>query len=152
MRQKKEAVLCFASNDDGLPKVVRNYRARYRTISQVLDDNNRAIAAAHAPWMPMYVTIRVLGGLGMAVASRERTPPGKVALVHYKNRHNLSVKNVSAPTPKRPAAAISLEKRPGCEFLRLGTPHAFSPRRTQITPPDRRPESCRSSFNSSATS
>ena len=39
MRRKKEAVLCFDSNDDGLPKVVRDYRARYRTISQVLDEN-----------------------------------------------------------------------------------------------------------------
>jgi IS5 family transposase len=39
MRQKREAVLCFESNDEGLPKVVRDYRARYRTISQVLDKN-----------------------------------------------------------------------------------------------------------------
>ena len=39
MRLKKEAVLCFASNDEGLPKVVRDYRARYRLISQVLDKN-----------------------------------------------------------------------------------------------------------------
>jgi IS5 family transposase len=39
MRQKKEAVLCFASNDEGLPKVIRDYRARYRAISQVLDKN-----------------------------------------------------------------------------------------------------------------
>ena len=47
MRQKKEAVLCFASNDDGLPKVVRNYRARYRTISQVLDKNPEILDAVH---------------------------------------------------------------------------------------------------------
>jgi IS5 family transposase len=47
MRQKKEAVLCFASNDDGLPKVVRDYRARYRTISQVLDDNPEILDAVH---------------------------------------------------------------------------------------------------------
>ncbi len=39
MRQKREAVLCFESNDEGLPKVVRDYRARYRAISQVLDRN-----------------------------------------------------------------------------------------------------------------
>ena len=39
MRQKQEAVLCFESNDEGLPKVVRDYRARYRAISQVLDKN-----------------------------------------------------------------------------------------------------------------
>ena len=37
MRRKKEAVLCFESKDAGLPKVVRDYRARFRAISQVLD-------------------------------------------------------------------------------------------------------------------
>ena len=47
MRRKKEAVLCFESNDDGLPKVVRDYRARYRAISQVLDDNPKILAAVH---------------------------------------------------------------------------------------------------------
>jgi IS5 family transposase len=47
MRQKKEAVLCFASNDSGLPKVVRHYRARYRTISQVLDKNDEILEAVH---------------------------------------------------------------------------------------------------------
>jgi len=47
MRRKKEAVLCFESNDDGLPKVIRDYRARYRAISQVLDDNPNILAAVH---------------------------------------------------------------------------------------------------------
>ena len=47
MRQKKEAVLCFASNDEGLPKVVRDYRARYRAISQVLDKNPEILDAVH---------------------------------------------------------------------------------------------------------
>ena len=47
MRRKKEAVLCFASNDDGLPKVVRDYRARYRAISQVLDRNPEILDAVH---------------------------------------------------------------------------------------------------------
>ena len=47
MRRKKEAVLCFESNDDGLPKVVRDYRARYRAISQVLDENAEILAAVH---------------------------------------------------------------------------------------------------------
>ena len=42
MRQKKEAVLSFASNDEGLPKVLRDYRARYRMISQVLDGIRRS--------------------------------------------------------------------------------------------------------------
>ena len=47
MRRKNEAVLCFESNDDGLPKVVRDYRARYRAISQVLDDNPAILSAVH---------------------------------------------------------------------------------------------------------
>ena len=47
MRRKQEAVLCFESKDDGLPKVVRDYRARYRAISQVLDDNPEILAAVH---------------------------------------------------------------------------------------------------------
>jgi transposase, IS5 family len=47
MRRKKEAVLCFESNDDGLPKVVRDYRERYRAISQVLDDNPEILSAVH---------------------------------------------------------------------------------------------------------
>src|SRR3990172_7506968 len=47
MRRKNEAVLCFESNDDGLPKVVRDYRDRYRAISQVLDDNPKILSAIH---------------------------------------------------------------------------------------------------------
>jgi IS5 family transposase len=47
MRRKKEAVLCFESSDDGLPKVIRDYRARYRAISQVLDDNDAILSAVH---------------------------------------------------------------------------------------------------------
>jgi hypothetical protein len=47
MRRKSEAVLCFDSNDDGLPKVVRDYRARYRAISQVLDKNPGILEAVH---------------------------------------------------------------------------------------------------------
>ena len=45
--RKNEAVLKFESNDDGLPKVVRDYRERYRVISQVLDDNPEILAAIH---------------------------------------------------------------------------------------------------------
>ena len=47
MRRKQEAVLCFESNDDGLPKVVRDYRDRYRAISQVLDDNPKILSLVH---------------------------------------------------------------------------------------------------------
>src|SRR5208337_1802099 len=47
MRQKKEAVFCFESSDDGLPKIVRDYRARYRMISQVLDENSKILTVVH---------------------------------------------------------------------------------------------------------
>ena len=47
MRRKNEAVLFFESNDEGLPKVVRDYRRRYRAISQLLDDNPKILAAIH---------------------------------------------------------------------------------------------------------
>jgi hypothetical protein len=47
MRRKMEAVLSFESSDDGLPKVVRDYRARYRAISQVLDDNPEILSVVH---------------------------------------------------------------------------------------------------------
>src|SRR4030042_1917791 len=47
MRRKSEAVLKFESNDNGLPKVVRDYRERYRVISQVLDDNPNILSAIH---------------------------------------------------------------------------------------------------------
>jgi transposase, IS5 family len=47
MRRKMEAVLSFDSSDDGLPKVIRDYRARYRGISQVLDDNAEILSAVH---------------------------------------------------------------------------------------------------------
>jgi hypothetical protein len=47
MRRKREAVLSFDSSDEGLPKVVRQYRDQYRAISQVLDDNPQILAAVH---------------------------------------------------------------------------------------------------------
>ena len=47
MRRKREAVLSFESCDDGLPRVVREYRARYRGISQVLDANDEILTAVH---------------------------------------------------------------------------------------------------------
>lgn len=47
MRQKKETVLSFESKEDGLPKVIREYRARYRAISQVLDANPEILSAVH---------------------------------------------------------------------------------------------------------
>lgn len=51
MRRKMEAVLSFESSDDGLPKVIRDYRARYRAISQVLDDNPEILSAVHKDLM-----------------------------------------------------------------------------------------------------
>ena len=47
MRRKQEAVLSFASNDQELPKIVLDYRARYRAVSQVLDANGEILSAVH---------------------------------------------------------------------------------------------------------
>jgi IS5 family transposase len=47
MRRKKESVLSFESSDEGLPKVVREHRARYRAISQVLDENPEILDLVH---------------------------------------------------------------------------------------------------------
>ena len=47
MRRKQEAVFSFASGDEGLPKIVLQYRARYRAISQVLDANPGILTLVH---------------------------------------------------------------------------------------------------------
>jgi hypothetical protein len=47
MRRKKEAVVCFECSDERLPKVVRDYRARCRAISQVLDQNPEILDLVH---------------------------------------------------------------------------------------------------------
>jgi hypothetical protein len=47
MRRKMEAVLSFESSDNELPNVARDYRARNRAISQVLDNNPEILSAVH---------------------------------------------------------------------------------------------------------
>jgi len=47
MRRKKESVLSFHGNEDGLPKTVRIHRAKYRAISQVLDRNPEILDLVH---------------------------------------------------------------------------------------------------------
>jgi hypothetical protein len=47
MRQKRESVLGFEWNDNGLPKVVREYRAKYKFLSQILDENAGLWEAVH---------------------------------------------------------------------------------------------------------
>lgn len=47
MRRKREAVLAFASNDDHLPKTVREYRQRYKRISRLLDENPEILDRVH---------------------------------------------------------------------------------------------------------
>jgi IS5 family transposase len=47
MRRKREMVLAFEGNDEGLPKVVREYRAKYRALSQVLDGHPEVLDAVH---------------------------------------------------------------------------------------------------------
>ena len=47
MRRKKETVLTFEFNNDHLPKTVRQYREKYKRISQVLDKNPGVLDLIH---------------------------------------------------------------------------------------------------------
>jgi IS5 family transposase len=47
MRRKKEAVLPFEWNNDHLPKIVREYREKYKRISRILDENPEILDLAH---------------------------------------------------------------------------------------------------------
>ena len=47
MRRKREAVLPFEWNNDHLPKVVREYREKYKGISRLLDENPEILNRVH---------------------------------------------------------------------------------------------------------
>ena len=47
MRRKMEAVLPFEWNNDHLPKIVREYREKYKGISRILDENPDILDLAH---------------------------------------------------------------------------------------------------------
>jgi IS5 family transposase len=47
MRRKKEAVLPFEWNNDGLPKIVRESREKYKQISRILDENPEILDLVH---------------------------------------------------------------------------------------------------------
>ncbi len=47
MRRKKEAVLPFEWNNDDLPKIVREHRAKYKEISRILDRNPEILDLVH---------------------------------------------------------------------------------------------------------
>lgn len=47
MRRKRERILSFATNDEGLPKTVREYREKYKGISRVLDDHPGVLDMVH---------------------------------------------------------------------------------------------------------
>ena len=47
MRRKMEAVLRFEWNNDHLPKIVREYREKYKGISRILDENPDILDLAH---------------------------------------------------------------------------------------------------------
>jgi IS5 family transposase len=47
MRRKMEAVLPFEWNNDHLPKIVREYREKYKEISRILDENPDILDLAH---------------------------------------------------------------------------------------------------------
>jgi IS5 family transposase len=47
MRRKREQVLSFVGSDEGLPKTVREFRDKYKGISQVLDDTPEILDRVH---------------------------------------------------------------------------------------------------------
>jgi IS5 family transposase len=47
MRRKKETVLPFEWNNDSLPKIVREHRAKYKEISRILDGNPEILDLVH---------------------------------------------------------------------------------------------------------
>jgi len=47
VRRKREAVLPFASNDDALPKTVREYREKYKGISRLWDKRPEILNRLH---------------------------------------------------------------------------------------------------------
>ena len=47
MRRKRERILPFAGKDDQLPKTVREYREKYKGISQILDDHPEVLDRVH---------------------------------------------------------------------------------------------------------
>ena len=108
MRRKQEAVLCFESNDDGLPKVVRGYRDRYRAISQVLDDNPEILSAVHKDLR------RISAGSPKAIPKGDRaTTPRKTSC----GRSSFSTsKGCPSATPSSASAANRFSKiSRGCE-------------------------------------
>ena len=47
MRRKRERILSFAGTDEGLPKTVREYRDKYKGISEVLDEHPQILDQVH---------------------------------------------------------------------------------------------------------
>ena len=47
MRRIREAVLPMASSDEHLPKTVREFRAKYKGVSRILDEHPEILVAAH---------------------------------------------------------------------------------------------------------
>ena len=85
MRQKSEAVLSFESSDEGLPKVVRQYRGRYRAISQVLDANPEILTVVHKDLARTLKFARIWGSAtfdGQQVGRDHRLVDGDVVELH----------------------------------------------------------------------
>src|SRR5512137_2041923 len=47
MRRIREAVLPMAASDEHLPKTVREYRAKYKGVSRILDHHSEIVEAVH---------------------------------------------------------------------------------------------------------
>ena len=131
MRRKQEAVLCFESKDDGLPKVVRDYRARYRAISQVLDGNPEILSAVHKDLQALsegdamgregdYTSENILRALVVqhdARALRQRELPAVDRLVAGEHAQQGRLAGAVAPRDRQAIAALELERNPTQERL-----------------------------------
>ncbi len=97
MRRKKEAVLSFELCDDGLPKVVRDYRNRYRGFSQILDNKDDILSAIHEDIQ------------GISIGGPEHTPFPATPSRTRGRTWSIAASNRAT---RRPAASIQQTGRP----------------------------------------
>jgi hypothetical protein len=80
MRRKREMVLAFEGNDEGLPKVVREYCDKYRALSQVLDGHPEALGRRNG--FAVLTGMIYAGGRDFGVCCRHK----------FKEDHNMTSK------------------------------------------------------------
>ena len=69
MRHKRERIFEFTSNDQDLPKTVREYRAKFKGISQKLDEHPDILDRAHRD---LRALSRVTATAGRVISRRKR--------------------------------------------------------------------------------